>query len=61
MKKVILSFGIVAAIALASCGNKQTCQQPQEAEVVVEEVVVVVSIAADSEEGAAEVVEGAAE
>ena len=49
MKKVILSFGIVAAIALASCGNKQASQEPQEAaEVAVEEVLVVDSIAADS-------------
>jgi len=49
MKKVVLFFGIAAAVALASCGNKQACQESQEAqEVAVEEVLVVDSAAADS-------------
>ncbi len=45
MKKVVLFFGIVAAVALASCGNKQANVEPavdSTAIVVVEEEIVVV-------------------
>lgn len=46
MKKVVLFFGIVAAVALASCGNKQATSEPAaEPAIEVEEVIVVDSIA----------------
>jgi len=58
MKKVVLFFGIAAAVALASCGNKQAA--PETPAVEVEEVIVIEdSIAVDAQEEVSVVVEEA--
>jgi len=55
MKKVVLFFGIVAAVALASCGNKQA--PAAEPAIEVEEVIVVDSIASVDADSTAQALE----